>query len=300
MNCPVCKTECTNETVCPECGFTEVGKVFLNIEDANQWIDFVVSPYRIEYEKRQILPPLDWLEIFKKIPQAKALFDIEIPASIRKREYREDDIQPNNNDAVGHIALISEDDNLISYFINEFSELTNQQNQIQTETLDEYAKCGDIPAILTNLNEYETAALKISGKVDLKVIDVLADAMSDYALYIDIGRGPSAEKIKINLCPFTVITIVKNMRQLPKRIEESVSFIIDLNKVDKLNEYQIREYASMYNVSLTKSTLDIIKEDYQRINLKTLFRLISDYLFLHPEKEQPVSSEELRRILVNL
>lgn len=49
MKCPVCKTECDDRTICPKCGFHEMGKIFLNREDAEQWMKCVVQPHRNEY-----------------------------------------------------------------------------------------------------------------------------------------------------------------------------------------------------------------------------------------------------------
>lgn len=49
MKCPVCKTECHSELVCPECGFDDISPVFLSKEDGEAWLENVVLPRRLEY-----------------------------------------------------------------------------------------------------------------------------------------------------------------------------------------------------------------------------------------------------------
>ena len=53
MKCPVCKTECTGNSCCPECDFDQINTVFVNKDDANAWIQNVVIPFREEYWLRK-------------------------------------------------------------------------------------------------------------------------------------------------------------------------------------------------------------------------------------------------------
>ena len=43
--CPVCKRDCIGTNICPICGFNQLGKDFLNKEDAEQWKKEVVLPF---------------------------------------------------------------------------------------------------------------------------------------------------------------------------------------------------------------------------------------------------------------
>jgi uncharacterized protein (TIGR02145 family) len=55
--CPVCKTECENgATVCSVCGFAYEPKIDMTWpipEDAKNWIETVVKPYRMQWEAKQ-------------------------------------------------------------------------------------------------------------------------------------------------------------------------------------------------------------------------------------------------------
>lgn len=47
--CPVCKTECCEKSKCVVCGFSDVNRIFINREEAFQWEQTVLIPYRKAY-----------------------------------------------------------------------------------------------------------------------------------------------------------------------------------------------------------------------------------------------------------
>lgn len=47
--CPVCKTTCCDELVCPECGFDDINRSFVNVDEAQRWQAETVLPYRKKY-----------------------------------------------------------------------------------------------------------------------------------------------------------------------------------------------------------------------------------------------------------
>lgn len=51
MKCPVCKTECHNDIVCPQCRFEDLNPVFLSKEEGNAWNENVIWPWRRKYWK---------------------------------------------------------------------------------------------------------------------------------------------------------------------------------------------------------------------------------------------------------
>ena len=54
MKCPVCKTECSEQQSCAECGFNEVNNNFVNSADAKDWFEKIVLPYRMSYWAKKI------------------------------------------------------------------------------------------------------------------------------------------------------------------------------------------------------------------------------------------------------
>lgn len=62
MKCPVCKNNIlNNEASCQQCGFTDLHKEFLNKQDAMDWEENVVYPYRDKW-LCGVLNPEEWLE----------------------------------------------------------------------------------------------------------------------------------------------------------------------------------------------------------------------------------------------
>ena len=51
MICPVCKTECDNKPICPECAFEQVTFEQVGWIELENWLETVVKPYRENYLK---------------------------------------------------------------------------------------------------------------------------------------------------------------------------------------------------------------------------------------------------------
>ena len=52
MLCPVCKTQLKiGVTKCPTCKFADIRSEFINQDEVDFWMDTIVMPYKIEYEK---------------------------------------------------------------------------------------------------------------------------------------------------------------------------------------------------------------------------------------------------------
>ena len=49
MKCPVCKTECYSDGICPECGFAEINRVFTSQNEGEYWLEHTVWPWRYKY-----------------------------------------------------------------------------------------------------------------------------------------------------------------------------------------------------------------------------------------------------------
>ena len=61
-------------------------------------------------------------------------------------------------------------------------------------------KAGDLAALLTNLNENDILFVDEIHRLNRAVEEVLYPAMEDYAIDIIIGKGPSANSIRLT-CP---------------------------------------------------------------------------------------------------
>jgi MoxR-like ATPase len=74
-------------------------------------------------------------------------------------------------------------------------------------------KAGDLAALLTNLNPGDLLFIDEIHRLSPVVEEVLYPAMEDYQLDIMIGEGPAARSIKLDLPPFTPMTLFLEMAQ---------------------------------------------------------------------------------------
>ena len=101
-------------------------------------------------------------------------------------------------------------------------------------------KPGDLAALLTNLQEGDVLFIDEIHRLSRQVEEVLYPALEDYALDIMIGKGPSAQSIRINLPRFTLVGATTRAGQLtgPLQISnryEVSQFIERCKKVEPLS-----------------------------------------------------------------
>ena len=91
-------------------------------------------------------------------------------------------------------------------------------------------KPGDLAALLTNLSENDILFVDEIHRLNRSVEEILYPAMEDYAIDIIIGKGPSANSIRLDLPKFTLIGATTRAGQLtsPLRDRFGVSFRLEL------------------------------------------------------------------------
>ena len=75
-------------------------------------------------------------------------------------------------------------------------------------------KAGDLAALLTNLSAGDILFIDEIHRLNRSVEEILYPAMEDYAIDIIIGKGPSANSIRLDLPRFTLIGATTRAGQL--------------------------------------------------------------------------------------
>ena len=313
MKCPVCKTEVHDKNVCEMCGFDDIRSEFLSQEDADFWMQNVVIPYKDNYEKSDLLPPIDWLEVFKQNAQAKRLFEFSIPAAIKRRETidsakdsmdYEEYFEYSKDAMLDHIAIVSSSDKVRKHFLDVIDDEYFATTSFKRTNSSAVERASDLAAIVTALQPGEVLVYEICSKIKKDVVKLFTSALSDFSIEITIGKGPGARIVKIDLPVFTTIFVAESMEDIPNEIRNMLNYVIEINpSQEELDELQIREIAAIYDIQLTKSTLNVIKEYNSNKtfrNIKGTLKFVSDYLYLHSEVQQPISVENLKTILETL
>ena len=98
-------------------------------------------------------------------------------------------------------------------------------------------KPGDLAALLTNLQEGDVLFIDEIHRLSRQVEEVLYPALEDYALDIMIGKGPSAQSIRINLPRFTLVGATTRAGQItgPLRDRFGVLLKLELYGPDELS-----------------------------------------------------------------
>ena len=103
-------------------------------------------------------------------------------------------------------------------------------------------KPGDLAALLTNLQENDILFVDEIHRLNRAVEEILYPAMEDYAIDIIIGKGPSANSVRLDLPRFTLIGATTRAGQLsaPLRDRFGVTLRLELYTPEELAQIVIR------------------------------------------------------------
>ena len=108
-------------------------------------------------------------------------------------------------------------------------------------------KAGDLAALLTNLAPGDILFIDEIHRLNRAVEEILYPAMEDFAIDIIVGKGPSANSIRLDLPRFTLIGATTRAGQLsaPLRDRFGVSFRLELYTPEELCRIITRSAALM-------------------------------------------------------
>ena len=115
-------------------------------------------------------------------------------------------------------------------------------------------KPGDLAALLTNLSENDILFVDEIHRLNRSVEEILYPAMEDYAIDIIIGKGPSANSIRLDLPKFTLIGATTRAGQLsaPLRDRFGVTPRLELYTPEELTRIVTRS-AGILEVPIEES-----------------------------------------------
>jgi len=103
-------------------------------------------------------------------------------------------------------------------------------------------KPGDLAALLTNLNPGDILFIDEIHRLNRVVEEILYPAMEDFAIDIIVGKGPSANSIRLDLPKFTLVGATTRAGQLsaPLRDRFGVSLRLELYTPEELSRIVTR------------------------------------------------------------
>lgn len=115
-------------------------------------------------------------------------------------------------------------------------------------------KPGDLAALLTNLNEGDILFVDEIHRLNRSVEEILYPAMEDYVLDIIVGKGPSANSIRLDLPRFTLIGATTRAGQLSAPLRDRFGVTL------RLELYTPEELARIVTRSANILHVDIVPE----------------------------------------
>jgi len=114
-------------------------------------------------------------------------------------------------------------------------------------------KAGDLAALLTNLQENDVLFVDEIHRLNRAVEEILYPAMEDYAIDIIIGKGPSANSIRLDLPKFTLIGATTRSGQLtaPLRDRFGVTLRLELYTTEELRRI-VERSAGILNIEIER------------------------------------------------
>ena len=112
-------------------------------------------------------------------------------------------------------------------------------------------KPGDLAALLTNLSENDILFVDEIHRLNRAVEEILYPAMEDHAIDIIIGKGPSANSIRLDLPKFTLIGATTRAGSLsaPLRDRFGVTLRLELYTPEELQEI-VKRSAGILDVAI--------------------------------------------------
>ena len=122
-------------------------------------------------------------------------------------------------------------------------------------------RAGDLASILTNLQEHDVLFIDEIHRINRSVEEVLYPAMEDFALDLIVGKGPSAQSLRIDLEKFTLVGATTKAGMLSSPLRDRFGVLMELDLYDNADLRMIvKRSASILDVPIDdESALEIAK-----------------------------------------
>lgn len=165
-------------------------------------------------------------------------------------------------------------------------------------------KPGDLVALLTNLQENDILFLDEIHRINRSVEEILYPAMEDFAVDIILGKGPSANSIRLDLPRFTLIGATTRSGQLsaPLRDRFGVTLRLELYTTEELRRI-VERSAGILGIEIEHDgAVEIASRSRGTPRIANrMLRRVRDYAQVRGSGviTKPIADEALRRLEVD-
>lgn len=308
MLCPVCKHKCDGESICSNCGFDQFRVEFISRDDAEDWLQNIVIPYREEFNSRASISSVDWIGKLYQNKEAQYFLDITVPAALKQ------------NTTIGHTLLICPNSRLVFTFASVLDALVepravlcSSRNEQQVEVpltvgdiirsslIEPHEGTSAMAARITNLSEnsiFVQAGSMLPTQKDPK--EALTLVLSDFYFDIQIGKGSGARKIRLDTAPFTLLAFAEKESDVPKHylplfenvihFEQSASELCELEVIATITDMG-------YTISLPAAKRIAAHADNNSRKAIVLSRRICDFVLVKEPENKNISETLVDTVL---
>ncbi len=159
-------------------------------------------------------------------------------------------------------------------------------------------RAGDLASLLTNLNEGDILFIDEIHRLPRTVEEILYPAMEDHSLDIMLGKGPSAQSLRIDLPHFTIIGATTRFGSLSGPLRDRFGLIhrLEFYNPDEIAQIIARS-SKLMNITIDPAALDemALRSRLTPRIANRLIRRVRDYAQVHGDGQ--VSPELLRGTL---
>ena len=194
-------------------------------------------------------------------------FNSTIPAALER------------NAALGHTLVICSDKKRLENFIR-LLEKSIQSRKVSRVESDTKLRMGDEWSAFTNLNELDICVQDITTlPTDADSKKHIQSALTDFFSNIQIGKGPGARLIRLDLPRFTFMATASSKSEVPKAFLSLFENVIEIKATEPVVEQDYSEVLYSHILNDANSILKAIRNDECYIERhNSSFRLITkDY-----------------------
>lgn len=183
----------------------------------------------------------------------------------------------NGDSAIGHTLVICSDKKLLNNFISLLGN-SIQGRKINRVESDTKLRMGDEWSAFTNLNELDICVQDVTTMpTDTDSKKHIQSALTDFFSNIQIGKGPGARLVRLDLPQFTFMATASSKSEVPKAFLSLFENIIEIKATEPVCEQNYSELLYSRILNDANSFLKIMRNDECRVELQnSSFRLITE------------------------
>lgn len=206
-------------------------------------------------------------------PKLRYFFEVSLPAANQR------------TDPMGHVLVVCPDAATRAGFVSLLQE-EKPNTSFRAMSLPSDLKPGDLGAIFTNLGHNDMLLIENDVlSIDQSCVDVFKSAMMNFYIDIIVGKGPSANSIRLDLPAFTVVMCVEKTSKALAALYPQFEYVIRIDE-DNLPALCKAKLKATCPVDITDESCEYIsaKAKYDLRSAANYLNRILEYLqFKHLE-----------------